>query len=411
MERRRWRGEGDHSLVPIHPVVWKLGFTSLLTDISAEMVNSLLPVYLLLHLHMSPVQFGAIDGLYNGVALALLSLAGGFLADRTRRHKEVALLGYGLSAGCKLLLLAAGAAGGWIATILLLDRTGKGLRTAPRDAMISLANSEPSLARAFAVHRALDAGGALLGPMLAFVLLSQMPGRFDAVWVTSFVFALLGLAVLCLFVQNPAGVDARHEPVLSQRAIPAALAGRGFWTLACVGSLLAVLTVSDGFLYLLLQRRSNLTIGFFPLFYVITACCYMLFSIPIGRTADRWGRAPVFLCGYGVLGLIYLLLLVSPGSGFKGSLVCLLLFGLYYAATEGVLMAMASALIARNHRSVGLAFVGTLVGLGKVISSLLFGWLWQQWGTTTAVAVLGLGLILALPLSAYALRNRDETFA
>ena len=207
LKSRRGEARPAGTIRDVNPTVWKLGFTSLLTDISTEMVNSLLPVYVVLHLHMSPLQFGAIDGIYNGAAIALLSLAAGFIADRTRRPKEVAFAGYGISAVSKLLLLL-GSAWSGIAAIIALDRIGKGARTAPRDAMISLCTPPQSLALAFAVHRGLDAGGALLGPVVAFVILSRMPNAFDAVWVTSFAFAVLGLAVLWLFVQNPTNVAA-----------------------------------------------------------------------------------------------------------------------------------------------------------------------------------------------------------
>ncbi len=158
----------------ISPVVWSLGWTSLLTDISTEMVNSALPVYLVLHLHLSPMQFGVIDGVYNGLAIALLSIVAGLAADRWSRHKEVAGFGYVLSAGCKLLLLAAGGAWGWIAAVVGLDRAGKGIRSAPRDAIISFHTPPRLIASAFALHRGLDAGGALFGPIVAFVLLAQI---------------------------------------------------------------------------------------------------------------------------------------------------------------------------------------------------------------------------------------------
>src|SRR5262247_3371149 len=157
----------------VSPVVWALGLTSFLTDISSEMVNSVLPVYLVLHLHLSPLQYGTIDGVYNGLAVTLVSLAAGLTADRTKRHKEVALAGYEFSAVCKLLLLAAGGVWGWLIVITGLDRIGKGIRTAPRDAMISLNTPPRLMASAFAVHRALDAGGSLLGPLVAFILLAQ----------------------------------------------------------------------------------------------------------------------------------------------------------------------------------------------------------------------------------------------
>lgn len=401
----RWKSRGDVTGAPVNPVVWKLGFTSLLTDISSEMAGSVLPIYLVLHLHMSPLQYGATDGIYNGFALVLLSLVGGLVADRTRRPKEVAACGYGLSAVCKLLLFAAGSSWGWIAAVIAIDRAGKGIRTAPRDAIISLRNPKESLASAFALHRALDAGGALLGPIVAFVLLSRMPAAFDAVWLTSFVFAILGLAVLWLFVDNPPNdADADHLRVSWRKMFPK-LAGRGFWRLAAVGALLSVMTVSDGFLYLQLQRRGDLSIGFFPLFYVVTACCYMLFAIPIGRAADRYGRLPFFVMGYVAVGLIYLLLLCPFAVGLSGSLGCLLLLGIYYAATEGVLLSMASAVIPPEHRASGLAVLATLVGMGKLVSSLLFGWLLQTHGSQFAITSLGTGLVGTLLISIYWLRK------
>lgn len=393
----------------VDPTVWKLGFTSLLTDISSEMVNSLLPVYVVLHLHMSPLQFGAIDGIYNGVAIAILSLAGGLIADRTRRPKEVAVFGYGISALCKLLLLAAGATWGWIAAIVALDRTGKGARTAPRDSMISLCTKPESLALAFGVHRAMDAVGAILGPVLAFVLLTKMPGAFDAVWLTSFAFAILGLSVLWLFVKNPRTLSARDRVAFSWREISTHLAAGKFWKLAAIGALLSLMTISDGFLYLLLQRRTGLAVGFFPLFYVATAIGYMLLAIPVGSLADRWGRRPVLFFGYLAVGLIYLFLLATNVTGLPAVLFCLALFGVYYASTEGVLTAMASNVVPAAYRTSGLAILATSVSCGKLGSSVVFGWLWQTRGTQTALSALGIGLLAAILVSAFWLRETPPT--
>ncbi len=400
LKLRRGEARPPGRIRDVNPTVWKLGFTSLFTDISAEMVNSLLPVYVVLHLHMSPLQFGAIDGIYNGVAIALLSLVAGFVADRTRRPKEVAFAGYAISAVSKLLLLL-GSAWSGIAGIIALDRTGKGARTAPRDAMISLCTPPQSLALAFAVHRGLDAGGALLGPVVAFLILARMPNAFDAVWITSFAFAVLGLAVLWLFVQNPANVAASPRIHVSWRKIT----GEGFWKLAGVGGILSLMTLSDGFLYLLLQRRSGLAIGFFPLFYVVTACSYMLLSIPVGSVADRFGRRPVLLAGYFTVGLIYLFLLTTNASGISAGLICLFFLGLYYAATEGVLAAMASSIIPAEYRTTGLAILATVVSCGKFGSSFLFGWLWQTWGPQTALTILSLGLAGSLGIATYWLRE------
>ena len=188
IERLKLRGPAHTPTArfPISPVVVSLGYTSLFTDISSEMVNSLLPAWLVLHLHMSPLQYGVIDGIYSGLSVALLSLLAGYLADRGGRQKEVALFGYALSGLCKLLLLGVAATWGWIALVMGVDRAGKGIRAAPRDALISLNSDPAAYAMAFSVHRAMDACGSLLGPITAFALLTLLPGAYDAVWVTSF---------------------------------------------------------------------------------------------------------------------------------------------------------------------------------------------------------------------------------
>jgi len=391
-------------IAQVNPVVWKLGWTSLLTDISAEMVNAALPVYLVLYLRMSPLEYGAIDGMYNGLSVALVGLAAAFWADSTGRLKYVAVAGYGTSAICKLLLLAAGGMWGWILAIVWLDRTGKGIRTAPRDAILSLASSPSQLATSFAVHRALDAGGSLLGPLVAFAALWWLPTGYDVIWIISFGFALLGLAVLSLLVRNPerGGQPQRREALLKAGA--ALLFTPRLGMLASCGLLLSIVTISDGFIYLVLQEKGGIGAGLFPLFYVVTACFYMLLSIPAGIVADRLGRMPVLLAGYSVLGLIYLVLIALPGAGLWSVAVCLFLLGFFYAATEGVLMAMASALVPSEIRTSGLALMVTVVGLGKLISSVVFGWIWQAYGIGHSLLAFGVALVTLLPIVGLSLR-------
>jgi sugar phosphate permease len=189
------------SLIPSVPrTVLALGLTSLFTDVSAEMVSTILPLYFIVYLGLSPIEFGLVDGLYQGAG-ALVRVASGFAADRMRRAKEVAFIGYAISALCKLGLLAAGGSAAMTA-VVIADRTGKGMRTAPRDALISLGVPREQLATTFGVHRALDSFGAMLGPLIAFGLLTLVPGAFDAVFVVSFCFALIGLGVLGLFVEQ-----------------------------------------------------------------------------------------------------------------------------------------------------------------------------------------------------------------
>jgi MFS family permease len=384
----------------VHLTVWKLGFTSLLTDVSSEMVNSMLPAYVVLYLHMSPLQYGAIDGIYQGIAGSLLGLLAGILADRVRRYKEFAFVGYGISAVCKLLLLVAGSAWGWITLVVAADRVGKSIRTAPRDALISLCSAKESLAGAFGVHRTLDAGGSLLGPLVAFALFSYLLGAYEVVWVASFIFALLGLAVLWLFVHNPTTTEIPGNALPMRKAVALTFTP-GLRRLTAAGVLLSTMTLGDGFLFLILQQRGLVHAGFFPLFYVITACLYMLFSVPVGRIADAWGRGPVLLSGYGMIALIYILLLSFQSVGFIVGTVCLVLFGLYYAATEGVLMAIASAIVPPDLRTTGLATLVTCIGIAKMVSSLLFGLLWQIGGAGMALSAFAAGIAVALPISAF----------
>jgi MFS family permease len=377
--------------------VFYLGLTSLFTDISSEMVTSILPIYLVFALRFTPLEFGVIDGLYQGVA-ALLRVVGGVAADRWRRYKEVAAFGYGLSAICKLGLLAAGGAWGALTAVLLLDRTGKGLRTAPRDALISLSSAPSSLGAAFGLHRALDTAGAFLGPIVAFVLLARNPNGFDAIFVVSFCAALVGLGVLVLFVENRAATSPVRPPAIAREAVSRLLMARPFRALMIAGAALSVLTMSDGFLYLAWQRRLDIQVGFFPLLFVATSLVYLTLAVPAGRLADRVGRGRVFLAGYALLPLVYLTLL-TPITGYVMLATALLLFGAYYAATDGVLMAMASAVLPAELRTTGIAVLTTVVSLCRLVASVAFGVLWTWSGIQMASLLFAVGLAAALALS------------
>jgi MFS family permease len=378
------------------------------TDVSSEMVVAILPLYLVFGLGLSPLQFGVVDGLYQGVS-ALVRIAGGAVGDRWRRHKEVAVVGYGLSALTRLAMPLAGAAWTAISAVVMVDRIGKGIRTAPRDAMISLSTPREGLATAFGVHRALDTAGAMLGPVIAFGILALAPRGYDAVFVTSFCFALIGLAILWLFVDgrpdesSAPGSDHRSVagPTVQQPTMreAAALLARGrFRTLVVIGAALALATVSDAFVYLSLQRRLDFDPTLLPLLYIGTALVYMVLAVPAGRMADRVGRGRVFLGGYGLLLVLYGTLLV-PEAGDVQVVACLLLLGGYYAATEGVLMALASVLLPASVRATGLAVLVTGTSLGWLVSAIGFGALWTWGGPDTALVVFAAALVVALAVA------------
>ena len=391
-------------LPAVSRTVLLLGLTSLFTDISSEMVATILPLYLVFRLGFTPLQFGVIDGLYQGVS-ALVRVASGVVGDRWRRHKDVALAGYGLSAICKPLFLVVGAAWSGLVAVILFDRAGKGIRTAPRDALISLSTPPAQLGVAFGVHRALDTAGAMIGPLLAFALLELRPNHYDPIFVISFCFAIVGVSILGLFVRNddrPAEVeDAQH---VSFRGIGRLLVEPRFRLVTLAGSALAIATVSDGFLYLGLQRRLHFDPSYLPLLYVGAAGVFMVLAVPMGWLADRCGRATVFVTGYALLLLVYALLLL-PSFGGAQFVLYLILVGAYYAATDGVLMALASAVIPAHLRGSGLSALVTATSIGRLVSSVVFGAIWATYSAGAAVATFGVLLIAALCVAVVLLRR------
>lgn len=379
----------------VAPTVLALGAVSLITDVSSEMVTAVLPLYLVTGLGLSPLGFGLLDGVYNGFS-ALVRLVGGHLADRGGRHKSVAVLGYGLSAVCKPLLLVAGSLP-VIGAVLAADRTGKGLRTAPRDAMISLASAPEARGRAFGVHRAMDTAGALLGPLAAFLILRQAVDGYDAVFTVSFCVAAAGLLVLVLFVPGRTAPErAPDAPRASLKAALALLGEREVRRLALCALLLGLATVSDSFVYLLLQRRLDVPDRWFALLPLGTAAAFLLLAVPLGRLADRVGRWQVFLGGHAALLCAYALLLPGrPGAALP--YVVLALHGLFYAATDGVLMAAAAGAVPAPLRSSGLALIQTGQASARFVCSIAFGAAWTAWGDRTALgtAVVALAVCAA----------------
>lgn len=378
--------------------VYFIGLTSLLTDISSEMVQSILPIYAVFALQLTPLQFGFLDGLHQGAA-ALARLGGGLLADRWRRNREVAAAGYGLSALCKLGLIAAGNAWGLLSTVIALDRIGKGIRTAPRDALISLSSAQQHLGLAFGVHRAMDTAGALAGPLVAFTLLAVLPHAYNVVFVTSFCIAITGFAALILFVRNvaPTGAPAdRARPSIT--AAFGLLRSQPFRALVVCGSLLGLVTVADAFFYLLLQKRTSMPMSSFPLLYAATAVTYLLLAIPAGKLGDKIGRGRVFALGHVFL-LGACLSLLASGSGPAAGLMALGLLGAYYACTDGVLMAAVSTYVPAHLRASGMALLTTATGLTRLLASVMFGAVWSVWGMDFAFGLYAMGLVVVLLLT------------
>ncbi|WP_200891018.1 MFS transporter [Arthrobacter sp. SPG23] len=390
----------------LSPVILWLGIVSMFTDVSSESVSAVLPLYITGFLGLSAIAFGILDGINQG-ASAIVRIAAGWAADRSGHPKRIALAGYGLSMVARVGFLFAG--GFWALTAIVTgDRIGKGIRTAPRDALITVSAQPEYLARHFGVHRMLDNIGAAGGPLLAFFILMLIPNGYSTLFVVSLAFAVIGVAALALLVPNlktgtPAGPAPGRRPGQVFVFRWSLLKEPGLGRLLLAAGLLGLLTVGDGFIYLVLQDRDSFAVQWFPLLYVGTNVIFLILAIPLGRLADRWGKAKVFVAGHVALLLCYLLA-AAPLGGFGATLACLVLLGAFYAATDGVLAALASQLTPPEKLATGIGAAQTVVALSRMAASAGFGVLWFTLGPSTAMVVVGGCLAVAVPAALLILR-------
>jgi MFS family permease len=250
----------------------------------------------------------------------------------------------------------------------------------------------------------------MFGPLTAALILLLAPQRFDLVFVISFALGVVGLAVLLLFVRN--------QPTATGDAVPTSplLTGllprhRALRLTLLAGCALSLATISDAFIYLLLQRRGLVAPSAIPFLYVGTSATYLVLAVPMGTLADRLARWKVFALGHVMLAVAYGVLLM-PAFGWPALPIVLLLLGAYYASTDGVLSAMTSAVLPRAERGSGLGLLATATSLGKMGASLLFGWLWSSRGETTALLVFAAALPVAILASVMILpRAQQEIIA
>ncbi|BCW45955.1 MFS transporter [Arthrobacter sp. StoSoilB5] len=392
----------------LSPVILWLGVVSMVTDVSSESVTAILPLYVTGFLGLSTIAFGFIDGINQG-ASAIVRIAAGWAADRSGHPKRIALAGYGLSMLARIGFLFAG--GFWaVAAIVTGDRIGKGIRTAPRDALITVSAQPEHLARSFGVHRMLDNIGAAAGPMIAFLVLLMIPNGFSTVFVVSLAFAVIGVAVLGLVVPDLRadglqGIEAKSDTEQTagsrtqrQRLFAFSwshLREPGLGKLLVSAGLLGLLTIGDGFVYLVLQNRDSFAVQWFPLLFVGTNVVFLAFAVPLGRLADRVGKVPVFVGGHIALLACYFLA-AAPFGGLLSTLGCLVLLGGFYAATDGVLAALASQLTPPGKLATGIASAQTVVALSRMTASAGFGVLWYAVGASTAMVVAGAMLASAV---------------
>jgi MFS family permease len=351
-----------------------LGVVSLLMDTSSEMVHGLLPVFLVTVVGASPLVLGLIEGVAEGTA-AFMKLVSGAWSDRLGRRKPLVVAGYGLAALSKPLFPLADSA----ATVLaarMIDRVGKGIRGAPRDALIADLTPQAQRGAAYGLRQSLDTVGAVVGPLLAVVLMIAFAGDMRAVFAVAVIPAALAVVVLLAFVREPARpAAAAHERPRFNRAALARLPRPYWWLIAaCVPFTLA--RFSEAFL-LLRAQDTGLAAGFVPLALVAMSLAYVASAYPAGALSDRMPRAR--LLGYGCGLLILANACLALGDTLAWTFAGVLLWGLHMGLTEGLFAALVADHAPPALRGTAFGVMHFVRGVLLVCASALAGALWT-WG-------------------------------
>lgn len=358
-----------------------LGLVSFLTDVSSEMIYPLLPLFLTRVLGAGPAFLGVIEGVAESTA-ALLKLFSGIVSDRVRRRKGLVLAGYSLSSIARPLVAAATSPVAVLA-IRFADRVGKGLRTSPRDALIADSTDPTARGKAYGFHRAMDNGGALVGPLAATALMTLFAEDLRTVFWLAAIPGFLAVLLIVTSVRETARQQASNGSFF--RYVP-----RGRLRRYLI--VLFIFTLGNSSDAFLLLRAGELGVSpvKIPLLWAFFQAVRMLFSTPFGALSDRVGRRRLIIAGWTVYALSY--------AGFAlatSELACWLLFavyGLYYSMTEGVEKAFVADMVPATERGGSFGWYNFAVGVGALPASLFFGALWQQAGR---LAAFGFGAAMA----------------
>lgn len=377
--------------------IWALGFVSMFMDISSEMIHALLPVYLVMVLGASATAVGAIEGIAEATA-SITRVFSGAISDWLGRRKLLVVLGYGLAAFTRPVFPLAPTIG-WLVGARFIDRVGKGIRGAPRDAL--LADIAPVHLRgaSFGLRQALDTVGAFLGPLLAVALMWFTMDNYRTVFWVAVVPAFLSLALLILAVREPsrAAVTRTVRNPLHWREL--ARLGKPFWLVVSLATLFTLARFSEAFLILRAQQ-AGLSVALVPLVLVVMNVVYAGAAYPAGAASDRHGRRGVLMVGIGLLVVADLVLAMTSGLWGVGAGVAL--WGLHMAFTQGLFAAWVADTAPAELRGTAFGMYNLMTGVALLLASLAAGVLWDQIGSQATfiagatVAACALAGLLAL---------------
>ena len=357
--------------------VWVLGMVSMLMDISSEMIHSLLPLFLVTSLGVSVFVVGVIEGIAESTAL-ITKVFSGVLSDYLGRRKGLALLGYGLGALSKpVFAMATGA--GWVIAARFADRIGKGIRGAPRDALVADVTPPELRGAAFGLRQSLDTIGAFTGPLLAVGLMLLWQNDFRAVFWVAVVPGFAAVAVLFFGLNEPADRSCQQRTNPLQRASLRKL-GTAYWWVVGVGAIFMLARFSEAFLVLRAQDL-GVPLALVPLVMVAMNVVYAACAYPFGKLADRVSHQKLLTLS--LLVLVAADVILALATNWGALLVGVALWGVHMGMSQGLLAAMVADHAPAELRGTAYGFFNLVSGIAMLISSVLAGLLWDVWGAST----------------------------
>ena len=376
--------------------VWVLGVVSLLTDVSSEMIFGLLPVFLVSVLGATATTVGLIEGIAEGTA-SISKLFSGWLSDRLGQRKALTVIGYGLSALSKPLFAIAGSAS-MVLVARFSDRVGKGIRGAPRDALIGDLVPAGSRGAAYGLRQALDTVGAFAGPLTAIGLMAVLHDDFRRVFWLAVIPGFLSVLVLLVGVREPQhSASARQEPVKLRECRSLS---RAYWGVVAVGAVLTLAGFSQAFLILRAQA-AGLPLALAPLVLVVMNIVYAVSAYPLGALSDHVNRRQLLALGFATLIAADLILAWAPSLWVV--MAGIAVWGLYLGMTQGLLAALVADAAPANLRASAFGAFNFASGIALVLASVLAGFLWAHFGPAAtfiagaALAAVGISLLQLVP--------------
>jgi len=374
----------DKKIAGLQKNVFFTGLVSFFMDMSSEMIYPLVPIFLSSVLGVNKSLIGLIEGIAESTA-SILKVFSGWLSDRMGKRKILMLAGYGISALSRPVI-ALSTLWGHVLTFRFIDRFGKGIRGAPRDAIIADSTHHKDLGRSFGFHRGMDTLGAVVGPAIAFVILSLFSGNYRLVFWLSMIPAITAVIVIVFFIKEHKSVkESKYQSIKDSKNSDTMTLGHSdtssfdwrFKAFVAIATLFAIGNSSDVFL-ILRATGTGIKEAHIPILYLCFNLIYALTSVPAGILSDRIGRKRIILAGFVLFGFIYWGFAVASEQKHIWGLF--LLYGMFMGLTEGIQKAYLGTIIPDKFRATGYGIFNTFTGIAIFPASVIGGWLWDKYG-------------------------------